>query len=157
MGWPGTPPALPLQMPSWAKAHSTIVHPQLQPRRHGIECLAIQGMSCSVAPDNGRKKWDPEHQELVQVLRAGEVGLWGGLGPLHPEPEPPTPAESIPSSPASSPATLQSPHPQAALRKGLLSAPSDQLPPFSSGPFLRLSSPFVSGAGPQGLLLQERG
>ncbi|KAI4563412.1 hypothetical protein MJT46_011021 [Ovis ammon polii x Ovis aries] len=71
------------------------------PHYDGIECLAIQGdVLFSGSRDNGVKKWDLEHQELVQVLRAGEAGPGEGLGPLHPEPEPPTPAESIPSSPA---------------------------------------------------------
>lgn len=77
------------------------------PHYDGIECLAIQGdVLFSGSRDNGVKKWDLEHQELVQVLRAGEAGPGEGLGPLHPEPEPPTPAESIPSSllpPATSP------------------------------------------------------
>lgn len=103
------------------------------PHYDGIECLAIQGdVLFSGSRDNGVKKWDLEHQELVQVLREGEAGPGEGLWPLHPEPEPPTPAQSAPSSPGAPSTLSRAPHPPQAgpLRKDLLSAPSDQLPPF---------------------------
>ena len=66
------------------------------------------------------------------MLRVGEAGPGEGLWPLHPEPEPPTPAESAPSSPGAPSTLSRAPHPPQAgpLRKDLLSAPSDQLPPF---------------------------
>lgn len=103
------------------------------PHYDGIECLAIQGdVLFSGSRDNGVKKWDLEHQELVQVLREGEAGPREGLWPLHPEPEPPTPAQSAPSSPGAPSTLSRAPHPPQAgpLRKDLLSAPSEQLPPF---------------------------
>lgn len=104
------------------------------PHYDGIECLAIQGdVLFSGSRDNGVKKWDLEQQELVQVLGAGEAGPREGLGPFHPEPEPPTAGWAC---------TFFPP-----LRKGLLSAPSGQSPHFP--PTLLRTEGLFSGAGPQ--------